>query len=368
MQSAPSEPASQKMSSKPDLSLPDLSLIDKKILNILQTDFPTSIRPFQEIGSGLGITEEEVINKIINLKQAKVIRQISAIFDSHNIGYKSTLVAFNVPEDKVEDAASVINAHNGVSHNYLRNNPYNIWFTITLPPDKDFDEEIGLIANNAKAADYLILPTLKLYKIGVNFDMIRESESSSLANADSDPANIDSDKNSKFKYFSQDDAIEDSKINISEFEKNCIRELQKDLEIVPEPFKNAASNLNISQEMLLSQIDKFIAEKKMRRFACVLHHQKAGFSYNIMGIWKSKEDEADKNGKIMSSINEVSHCYLRPVYPGKWEYNIFTMIHTKNEEEALNAMNKIAELTGIKDYDSLISTKEFKKIRVKYYV
>jgi DNA-binding Lrp family transcriptional regulator len=346
------------------LSSPDLSIIDRKILNILQTDFPISARPFRKIGSELGITEEEVINKIINLKQAKVIRQVSAIFDSHNIGYKSTLVAFNVPEAQVENAASVINAHNGVSHNYLRNNTYNIWFTITLPPDKDFDEEIGLIAKNAKAEDYLILPTLKLFKIGVNFDMTGESETTTTAS----PVNADSNKNSSFKYFSQDDAIEDSKINISEFEKNCIRELQKDLEIAPEPFKNAASNLNISQEELLSQIAKFIEEKKMRRFACVLHHQKAGFSYNIMGIWKSKEDEADKNGKIMSSINEVSHCYLRPVYPGKWEYNIFTMIHTKNEKEALNAMNKIAELTGIKDYDSLISTKEFKKVRVKYYV
>ncbi len=356
MESALPESDSQTLSSKPDLSL-----IDKKILNVLQTDFPVSVRPFRKIGSELGITEEEVINKIINLKQAKVIRQVSAIFDSHNIGYKSTLAAFNVPDAQVENAASVINAHNGVSHNYLRNNPYNIWFTITLPPDKDFNEEIGLMAKNAKAEDYLILPTLKLFKIGVNFDMTGESEQASQVNTGSN-------KTSKFKYFSQDDAIEDSKINISEFEKNCIRELQKDLEITPEPFKNAASNLNISQEELLSQIDKFIAEKKMRRFAFVLHHQKAGFSYNIMGIWKSEESEADRNGKIMSSINEVSHCYLRPVYPGKWEYNIFTMIHTKNEEEALNTMNKIAELTGIKSYDSLISTKEFKKVRVKYYI
>jgi DNA-binding Lrp family transcriptional regulator len=335
----------------PDLSLPDLSLIDKKILNILQTDFPISIRPFRKIASELGITEEEVIGKITNLKQTKVIRQISAIFDSHNIGYKSTLVAFKVPEDKVENAATVINAHNGVSHNYLRNNSYNIWFTITLPPNKYFDKEIELIAKNADAEDYLILPTLKLFKIGVNFDMTGENEAAS-----------------SFKYFSQDDAIEDSKINISEFEKNCVKELQKDLEIIPEPFKNAASNLNIPQEELLSQIDKFIKEKKMRRFACVLHHQKAGFSYNIMGIWKSKENEADRNGKIMSSLNEVSHCYKRPIYPGKWEYNIFTMIHTKNEEEAAYTINKIAELTGIKDYDSLRSIKEFKKIRVKYYV
>ncbi|MHB1665720.1 MAG: siroheme decarboxylase subunit alpha [bacterium] len=338
----------------------ELDLFDKKILNILQTDFPILARPFQEIGLRLGISEEEVLNRIINLKQEKVIRQISAIFDSHNIGYKGTLAAFKVPEGEIDNAASVINSHKGVSHNYLRNNPYNIWFTITLPPDKDFEEEISLISKNSKAEDYLILPTLKLFKIGVNFDMTEEIETANNKNIYNANAN--------FRYFSQDDAIDDSKINISEFEKDCIRELQKDLEITGEPFKSAASDLNISQEELLCQISKFIEEKKMRRFACVLYHQKAGFNYNIMGIWKSKEDEIDKNGKIMASINEVSHCYRRHTYPGKWEYNIFTMIHTKNEEEALKTMDKIAELTGIKDFGSLKSIKEFKKVRVKYYI
>ncbi len=349
-----------------------LDLFDKKILNLLQTDFPISARPFQDIGLRLRISEEEVLNRIINLKQEKVIRQISAIFDSHNIGYKGTLAAFKVPEEEVDNAASVINLHKGVSHNYLRNNPYNIWFTITLPLDKDFEEEISLISKNSKAEDYLILPTLKLFKIGVNFNMTEESETinnkidtQSYTNVNSN-TNINSDAN--FRYFSQDDAIDDSKINISEFEKDCIRELQKDLEITGEPFKNAASNLNISQKDLLCQISKFIEEKKMRRFACVLYHQKAGFNYNIMGIWKSKEDEIDKNGKIMASINEVSHCYRRYTYPDKWEYNIFTMIHTKNEEEALKTMDKISELTGIKDFSSLRSIKEFKKVRVKYYL
>ncbi len=358
----------------------ELDLLDKKILNILQTDFPITARPFQEIGLRLGISEEEVLNKIINLKQEKVIRQISAIFDSHNIGYKGTLVAFKVPECEIDNAASVINSHKGVSHNYLRNNIYNIWFTITLPPDKNFEEEISLISKISKAEDYLILPTLKLFKIGVNFDMTEEIETAndknkvdikSFANENmNDNANADANinANASFRYFSQDDAIDDSKINISEFEKDCIRELQKDLEIIAEPFKNAALNLNVSQGELLHQISKFIEEKKMRRFACVLYHQKAGFNYNIMGIWKSKEDEIDKNGKIMASINEVSHCYRRHTYPDKWEYNIFTMIHTKTEEEALKTMDKIAELTGIKDFSNLRSIKEFKKVRVKYYL
>lgn len=106
----------------------------------------------------------------------------------------------------------------------------------------------------------------------------------------------------------------------------------------------------------------------MRRFACVLYHQKAGFSYNIMGIWKSKPEDVDKNGKLMSSVKEVSHCYQRPVYPGRWEYNIFTMIHAKSKEEAFKIMKDISALTGINDFDALESVREFKKVRVKYYV
>ncbi len=327
----------------------ELKLTDKKILNILQTDFPISTRPFLSIANLTGITEDEVLERIINLKNNRIIRQISAIFDSHNIGYKSTLAAFKVEDDLIDSAADVINSHSGVSHNYLRNNEYNIWFTITLPSSQVLEDEIKSLSEVSKASDYLILPTLKLFKIGVNFDMTGEDSSS-------------------FKFFSHDDFKADSEIRITDFEKLCIRELQKDLEITPEPFKNLSVNLGISQDKLLETIKNFISDKKMRRFACVLYHQKAGFGYNIMGIWKSKPEDVEKNGKIMSSLKEVSHCYQRPVYPGRWEYNIFTMIHSRSQEEARNVMKQISSLTGITDFDALESTKEFKKVRVKYYV
>ena len=327
----------------------ELELADKKILNILQTDFPISARPVLSIASLTGISEEEVLSRILNLKSNKIIRQISAIFDSHNIGYKSTLAAFKVENGLVDSAAGVINSHSGVSHNYLRNNEYNIWFTITLPSDKLLEDEINILGEKSKASDYLILPTLRLFKIGVNFDMTGEESSS-------------------FKFFSHDDFKADSEIKITDFEKLCIRELQKDLEITAEPFKNMSATLGISQEKLLETIKNFLSDKKMRRFACVLYHQRAGFSYNIMGIWKSKPEDAEKNGKIMSSIKEVSHCYQRPVYPGRWEYNIFTMVHSKSKEDAHNIMQHISSLTGLKDFDALESTKEFKKVRVQYYV
>ncbi len=322
---------------------------DKIILNILQVNFPVSKRPFLEIAAQTGVSENEVMERIVNLKKKRVIRQISAIFDSHNIGYKSTLAALRVKEENIDNAASVLNSHKGVSHNYLRNNSFNIWFTITLPSGTSLEEEIKSLAGAAKADSYLMLPTIKLFKIGVNFDMTGED-------------------NSSFKFFSHDDFKSDDEIRVSDFEKGLIRELQKDLEITREPFKNSSEVLNISQGELIGAINKFIAEKKMRRFACVLYHQKAGFSYNIMGIWKSKTGDVEKNGRLMSAVKEVSHCYQRPIYPGLWEYNIFTMIHSKSKEDALRVMKDISNLTGIKDYDSLESVKEFKKVRVKYYV
>ena len=328
----------------------EMDFTDKRILNILQADFPISPRPFFTIGTLLSIPEDEVLKRIINLKKNKIIRQISAIFDSRNIGYKSTLAAFKVNDSLVNSAAGIINAHSGVSHNYLRNHEYNMWFTITMPSDMSLEEEIKLLSEKSNASDYLVLPTLKLFKIGVNFDMTGGEDYSS------------------FRFFSHDDFKEDSEIRVTDFEKLCIRELQKDIEITPEPFKTMSENLNITQEKLMGIAKDFIIEKKMRRFACVLYHQKAGFSYNIMGIWKSKPEDAEKNGQLMSSVKEVSHCYLRPVYPGRWEYNIFTMVHAKSKEEAYGVMDKISSLTGISDRDALESTKEFKKVRVKYYV
>ncbi|MXY45629.1 MAG: Lrp/AsnC family transcriptional regulator, partial [Chloroflexi bacterium] len=110
-----------------------MDLVDRKILNVIQTRFPLVEKPFEAVGEEIGIPESEVIERVAERKSKNVVRQISAIFDTRRLGYKTTLVAMRLPADELDAAAQVINEHPGVSHNYARNGHFNLWFTLAVP-------------------------------------------------------------------------------------------------------------------------------------------------------------------------------------------------------------------------------------------
>ena len=147
--------------------------LDNELLNLLQSEFPISETPFLDLGHKLSISEDEVISRINKLKEINYIRQISAIFDTRSMKYKSTLVAMAYEDSNVDEAAQVINQHPGVTHNYKRNHFYNLWFTLAVPPDSKIGLEgtVDILSRLSNAKSTRILPTLKLFKIGVKLDM-----------------------------------------------------------------------------------------------------------------------------------------------------------------------------------------------------
>ncbi|HEX7033921.1 MAG TPA: AsnC family transcriptional regulator [Nitrososphaera sp.] len=325
-----------------------LDEIDKKLLNEIQWVFPLVDRPYLEIAQRHGISEQEVMRRISSLKEIGLIRQINAIFDTRRLGYKSALVAFSVKPDKLEFVAEKINEHPGVSHNYERNHEYNMWFTLAVPPGADMKNELDRMAALDGVIKYRVLPTLKLYKIGVRLDMVNNDEEK--------PKPTDSVKE-----------LNPEKVQLTERDKEFIRELQKDLEVVPEPFKERASNLGIKTEELLAKAREYEKTGIMRRFAAILRHRDAGFVANGMVVWHVPEDKIDEVGFKLAAFPQVSHCYRRPVYPD-WRFNLFSMVHARTLEAAEKMAAEMSETIGIKDYQILFSSREFKKERVKYFV
>ena len=145
--------------------------LDKQLLNRIQSDFPLVARPYEELGQPLGLTEDEVIERVRALRSERIIRQVSAIFDTKSLGYKSSLVAMRIDPSRVSDAAQVINEHPGVTHNYERNHEYNLWFTIGVPPTSDLEAIVQRMHELFGAETTRIMYTLRLFKIGVNLDM-----------------------------------------------------------------------------------------------------------------------------------------------------------------------------------------------------
>lgn len=148
-----------------------LDALDKRILSAIQTDFPVCKRPFQTIAQNLGISEETLIEKIIALKERKAIRRFGAVFDSRRLGFASTLVAVRIPDSRLVPAiAREINRFNGVTHNYERDDSYNLWFTIIAESDRRIREIVGEVAALPGVADIKSLPAQEVYKIQASFD------------------------------------------------------------------------------------------------------------------------------------------------------------------------------------------------------
>ncbi len=331
------------------MRLDSLDEKDKEILNIIQWDFPLVTRPFKEIGDRLNISEDEALERIRRIKAGGLIREINAIFDTRRLGYKSALVAMSIDEDKLEYVANEINKHEGVSHNYERDHEYNLWFTIATPPEGNIKSDLEVFAKLGGVKKYRILPTLKLYKIGVKLDMINNEE-------DLKPNEESNKDNKEYKV-----------VKITELDKEFIRELQTDIEVVREPFNASAKRLNVSVEELLEKAREYQANGIMRRFAAILRHRDAGFIANGMVVWNIPDDIVDEIGYKIASYPQVTHCYKRPRYED-WSYNLFSMVHARSKESCINIANNIANNINIHDYRILFSLREFKKERVKYYL
>lgn len=149
--------------------------MDRNILDRLQTDFPLAERPFAVMAEGLNISEDELINRIAAMKDSGLIRRIGGIMDSRNLGFYSTLCAVSVPADRVEEVAGEINQQPGVTHNYLRDHHYNLWFTLTMPSR---EETINVLQELEKSSGFNIInmPAEKVYKIKLAFDMRKKND------------------------------------------------------------------------------------------------------------------------------------------------------------------------------------------------
>jgi len=329
---------------------PPMDDLDKQLLNRLQWDFPMVPRPFHGLGQAVGTTESDILGRIARLKADRVVRQISAIFDTRSLGYKSSLVAMKVRPDRVDEAAGVLNEHPGVSHNYKRNHDFNLWFTVAVPPSTSLEQTVETLHRLVGAQSTRILQTLRLLKIGVKLDMTGKED----ITAQSEDGYGDGQRPAE------------GPAGIGSEEIAYIRELQKDLPIQPEAFAPWAAALGVTPEALLQRAARFQEQGYMRRFAAVLHHREAGFRANAMGVWKVPPDRVHDLGPKFASFNAVSHCYQRPVYPD-WPYNVFTMIHGRTSADCEKVIQAIASATGVTEYAVLYSTKEYKKTRVPYF-
>src|SRR6202161_2840300 len=182
-----------KIRSRKDGAAVPLDDLDRRVLNLMQGSFPIASRPYQRVAELGEISETEVMSRVQRLLEKRIIRQVTPIFDTRALGYSSMLVAAKVDPENPHRAAQVINQHPGVSHNYLRNHEFNLWFTIATEPDSPLglDGTLQALAAEAGAESVRQLPTLKLFKIRRDLEMEGGTQELSSSAAVTEPIELE---------------------------------------------------------------------------------------------------------------------------------------------------------------------------------
>jgi len=320
----------------------------RKLLSLLQTEFPLSREPYADLGLKLGIDRDEVILRIKQLRTKGIVRQISPVLDARSLGYQPTLAAMRVKKIELERAERLIIEHQGVSHGYERDHYFNLWFTLATPAGADTEIELEQLTSSIEAEAAFTLPAVKVFKIGAYFAM------------DEDVQEIVGTIAQSGKALSQE-------VKLSRRDKLIINELQQDLPLTYTPFSAMAAQLGMDEDYFLARCQSLKQRGVIRRFGAAVNHRKAGFKANAMTCWVAPQEKLDVAGRTLASMKEVSHCYERKTNP-LWRYNLFAVIHGHTREACQEVARKVSTETGLTDYVMLFSSRELKKTRVKYLV
>lgn len=325
----------------------DLSTEDKALLDLLQSDFPLVSEPFSVLAQMVGGSQQQLLRHVDRFKEKGFVRYIRGTFDSRRLGYDSALVAMSVEPTQLDAVADHIGEHPGVTHNYARNHDYNLWFTVTVPPDQSLQRTVDSFAGISGVDSVHILRALRVFKIDVRFSMLSERTRR-------DPGKAGNYVPAKPEH-------------LSGLEIAAVRQFQTELPLVERPFDHMARALDIGVAQFLEIAQGFLARRIMRRYGAVVNHRRAGYVANAMGCWSVPPPMVENVGRTMASYPAVTHCYERPTF-ADWPYNMFTMIHGHTPEECQDVSGEIARETGIGDYILLYSTREYKKESIKYFI
>lgn len=346
--------------------------VKETVLGTIQSGFPIAPDPYGALAEQLGFERDEVEKALLDLREEGLVRRIGASFDSKRLGYSSTLCALAVPPERADEVAAIINAYPGVTHNYLRENRYNIWFTLITRSAEDRARILGKIVEQSGCDDLLDMPATKMYKIRVDFG---KGHGKKAAGAQTKPkgagghaaAGHPGATAADARAFDGDDA----------FDVALVRWAQDDVvfdadgTLVERPFEQGAALIarqigrEVTEDEVIDRILELKALKVIRRFGAMVKHQKMGFAFNGMTVWNVDDDRLDEVGAAFAGKPYVSHCYTRLAKP-TWPYKIYAMTHAQTQDELDGYVAELADIARSEPL-VLVSTKEYKKVSMRYF-
>lgn len=286
------------------------------------------------------MTEHKVLDAIQNFRRKGCIRAFGPVFEARKLGYVSTLSAAQVDPDHLPTIASGMFDIPEITHNYLRDHAWNVWFTITAADRDSVDRILDRVRQFPGVKEVMDLPATRVFKISAVWGV---------------HANFHA-------------MLPDGETDVSRFgesEKTLVRALQQDFPIVEQPFRQIAEKIGGEHEAVLDTIREWNGNGTIRRFGARLNHRKLGYVQNLLTVWGGKRVE--EWGKAFAGMDQVSHCYLREPR-SDWPYSLYAMVHTRSEEElnrSLSAMKRRAPGAAM---IRLRTVSELKKTVMSYFL
>ena len=319
-----------------------LTKLQKQLCNELQKGLPICPRPFAEIAKHLNCDEKKVLQQTRRLKNAGVIRQLRALINHRALGIVSTLVAAHIPQESLQEVAEAVNSLDKVSHNYLREHYYNLWFTLQAQTAEQIDVALSNLSGRF-GIDFHSLPVKRIFKLAVCFDA-ESRERVLLQDIERIP--------------------ERQRIELTRNQKLTLSKLQDVLAITSEPFAFLCGG-GLGTDDLLTIITELIDRGVIRRIAAVLDHRKLGFVANVMFTAEVPQDRIVQAGESLARSGIVSHCYERKTFEN-WPYNLFAMMHGRTMGRIQHVISKFIEAEKIHSFQLLPTAAELKKQPVKH--
>lgn len=322
---------------------------DAELLVALQRGIPLAARPFEELSREVGCDERDLLDCLARCRARGDARRFGAVFDTRRLGYRSALCAVRVPSDEVDAAAEKLVPLTGVTHCYLREpasgggvHP-NLWFTLSYPADV-FAAMADEVAARLRPHEVRVLPATRRYKVDVVFGAatrVREED----VTGDLPP--------------------------VTARDRAVIGALQGDTEVRPDYFAGLAQKLGMKEWDLLSTLELWRRNGRLKRIGLLLRHRAAGWTANGMCCWKVRGDTTEV-GRALAECGEVTHCYERPEAPN-FPYNLFAMVHACSVEDAQAQYARLHATVAQAVADAepasvmLLSTREYKKTSMTFF-
>lgn len=322
----------------------ELTKLCRDILNIIQGGFPLEKNPYDFIGDAVGTDAASSLAAISSLRKSGIIRRIGGVFVSARLGYTARLCCGRLAESQLPLYTEYTSAITAVTHNYVRNHSYNIWFTVIGESDDAAGNTVALIEKNTGLKDIKMLKALKQYKIRTYFSM--NDKAMPLCEPQA--------------------AMPDVPPVLDLRTKRIIGTVQGDLPCGTRPYKEWGEVLGLSEDELIACIKEMKESGLMRRFGAILRHQRAGYTENAMIVFSVPHEEADRVAETLIKYDEVSHCYEREAF-ADFPYTLYAMVHARSPEEMQSQIAKLSSEAGDYGYVVLKSEKELKKTSMKYF-